>query len=58
MLNAIVCRYPKMTPDVVHSNLPVDILSVPVYRRFNNVKDYVAIIDAYDLLSALEVIMG
>ncbi|KAG0234916.1 hypothetical protein BGX31_004425 [Mortierella sp. GBA43] len=31
-----------------------DILSVPVYRVFNNVKDYVAIIDAYDLLSALE----
>ncbi|KAF9954775.1 hypothetical protein BGZ65_003827 [Modicella reniformis] len=30
------------------------ILSVPVYRHFNNVKDYVAIIDAYDLLSALE----
>ncbi|KAF9581213.1 hypothetical protein BGW38_001860 [Lunasporangiospora selenospora] len=31
-----------------------DILSVPVYRNFNNVKDYVAIIDAYDLLSSLE----
>ncbi|KAG0212263.1 hypothetical protein BGX28_006616 [Mortierella sp. GBA30] len=31
-----------------------DILSVPVYRHFNNVKDYVAIIDAYDLLSAME----
>ncbi|KAG0361711.1 hypothetical protein BC939DRAFT_502647 [Gamsiella multidivaricata] len=31
-----------------------DILSVPVYRRFNNVKDYVAIIDTYDLLSTLE----
>ncbi|ORZ26440.1 hypothetical protein BCR41DRAFT_348321 [Lobosporangium transversale] len=31
-----------------------DILSVPVYRRFNNVKDYVAIIDTYDLLSTME----
>ncbi|KAF9351343.1 hypothetical protein BGX26_010635 [Mortierella sp. AD094] len=31
-----------------------NILSVPVYRHFNNVKDYVAIIDAYDLLSTLE----
>ncbi|KAI1309953.1 hypothetical protein EDD11_003968 [Mortierella claussenii] len=31
-----------------------DILSVPVYRNFNNVKDYVAIIDTYDLLSTLE----
>ncbi|KAG0303554.1 hypothetical protein BGZ98_006532 [Dissophora globulifera] len=31
-----------------------DILSVPVYRKFNNVKDYVAIIDTYDLLSTLE----
>jgi hypothetical protein len=28
---------------------------VPVYRHFNNAKDYVAIIDAYDLLSAMEV---
>ncbi|KAF9192204.1 hypothetical protein BGZ50_008722 [Haplosporangium sp. Z 11] len=32
----------------------VHILSVPVYRNFNNVKDYVAIIDTYDLLSAME----
>ncbi|KAF9921723.1 hypothetical protein FBU30_008210 [Linnemannia zychae] len=31
-----------------------DILSVPVYRKFNNRKDYVAIIDAFDLLSTLE----
>ncbi|CAO3568569.1 unnamed protein product [Mortierella alpina] len=30
------------------------ILSVPVYRNFNSVKDYVAIIDTYDLLSAME----
>ncbi|KAF8927845.1 hypothetical protein BGZ58_010080 [Dissophora ornata] len=30
------------------------ILSVPLYRHFNNVKDYVAIIDTYDLLSTLE----
>lgn len=35
--------------------LPIDILSVPVYRIFNNVKDYVAIIDTYDLLSSMEV---
>lgn len=35
--------------------MPIDILSVPVYRIFNNVKDYVAIIDTYDLLSSMEV---
>ncbi|KAF9970273.1 hypothetical protein BGZ73_007036 [Actinomortierella ambigua] len=39
---------------VFETLLTHDFLSVPVYRIFNNVKDYVAIIDAYDLLSSIE----
>ncbi|KAG0290401.1 hypothetical protein BGZ97_006182 [Linnemannia gamsii] len=39
---------------VFETLLANDILSVPVYRKFNNRKDYVAIIDAFDLLSSLE----
>ncbi|KAF9376781.1 hypothetical protein CPB97_010607 [Podila verticillata] len=39
---------------VFETLLSNDILSVPVYRNFNNVKDYVAIIDTYDLLSSME----
>ncbi|KAG0338193.1 hypothetical protein BG000_004392, partial [Podila horticola] len=39
---------------VFETLLSNDILSVPVYRIFNNVKDYVAIIDTYDLLSSME----
>ncbi|KAF9298362.1 hypothetical protein BGZ88_007015 [Linnemannia elongata] len=39
---------------VFETLLANDILSVPVYRKFNNRKDYVAIIDAFDLLSTLE----
>ncbi|KAG0018083.1 hypothetical protein BGZ81_010401 [Podila clonocystis] len=39
---------------VFETLLSNDILSVPVYRIFNNVKDYVAIIDTYDLLSSIE----
>ncbi|KAF9426555.1 hypothetical protein BGZ94_006358 [Podila epigama] len=39
---------------VFETLLSNDILSVPVYRIFNNIKDYVAIIDTYDLLSSLE----
>ncbi|KAF9083075.1 hypothetical protein BGX29_009440 [Mortierella sp. GBA35] len=39
---------------VFETLLAHDILSVPVYRKFNNRKDYVAIIDAFDLLSTLE----
>ncbi|KAG0057063.1 hypothetical protein BGZ83_001912 [Gryganskiella cystojenkinii] len=38
---------------VFETLLSNDILSVPVYRNFNNVKDYVAIIDTYDLLSSM-----
>ncbi|GJJ68906.1 hypothetical protein EMPS_01252 [Entomortierella parvispora] len=38
---------------VFETLLSNDILSVPVYRIFNNVKDYVAIIDTYDLLSSM-----
>ncbi|KAG0284347.1 hypothetical protein BGZ96_011282 [Linnemannia gamsii] len=39
---------------VFETLLANDILSVPVYRKFNNRKDYVAIVDAFDLLSTLE----